>query len=78
MPGGIKNRAESHDCSIRTFHLSSASTDRGSHTGDTRVFRTSYAEHPAYVPAAQRAGALWDEIGGEVRATFPAFQLPAG
>ena len=50
--------------------MSSASTDRGSHTGDTRVFRTSYAEHPDYVPAAQRAGALWDELGAEEGSTF--------
>jgi sarcosine oxidase len=44
--------------------------DRGSHTGDTRVFRTAYAEHPDYVPLAQHAGALWDRLGGEEGATF--------
>jgi sarcosine oxidase len=44
--------------------------DRGSHTGDTRVFRTAYAEHPDYVPLAQRAGALWDRLGVEEGATF--------
>jgi sarcosine oxidase len=44
--------------------------DRGSHTGDTRVFRTVYAEHPDYVPLAERAGALWDELGAEEGATF--------
>lgn len=33
----------------------------GSHSGDTRVFRTAYAEHPDYVPLAQRAGDLWDQ-----------------
>ncbi len=35
--------------------------NRGSHSGDTRVFRIAYAEHPDYVPLAQRAGTLWDE-----------------
>jgi len=36
---------------------------RGSHSGDTRVFRIAYAEHPDYVPLAQRAGELWEEHG---------------
>jgi sarcosine oxidase len=44
--------------------------DRGSHTGDTRVFRTAYAEHPDYVPLAQRAGVLWDRLGSEEGETF--------
>src|SRR5688572_9332003 len=39
--------------------------DRGSHSGDTRVFRTAYAEHPDYVPLAVRAGQLWDSFGAE-------------
>ena len=34
---------------------------RGSHSGDSRVFRIAYAEHPNYVPLAQRASELWDE-----------------
>jgi len=33
---------------------------RGSHSGATRVFRLAYAEHPGYVPLAQRAETLWD------------------
>jgi sarcosine oxidase len=33
---------------------------RGSHSGDTRVFRIAYAEHPDYVPLAARASELWD------------------
>jgi monomeric sarcosine oxidase len=36
---------------------------RGSHSGDTRVFRTAYAEHPDYVPLALRAAVLWRELG---------------
>lgn len=39
--------------------------DRGSHSGATRVFRIAYAEHPDYVPLAQRAGMLWDRYGKE-------------
>jgi sarcosine oxidase len=34
---------------------------RGSHSGDTRIFRTAYAEHPSYVPLALRSRELWDE-----------------
>ena len=43
---------------------------RGSHSGDTRVFRTAYAEHPDYVPLALRAGALWDKLAADEGATF--------
>lgn len=39
--------------------------DRGSHSGATRVFRIAYAEHPDYVPLAQRAGMLWDRYADE-------------
>jgi monomeric sarcosine oxidase len=38
---------------------------QGSHSGDTRVFRTAYAEHPDYVPLAIRAGDLWDRLGAD-------------
>lgn len=34
---------------------------RGSHSGDTRIFRAAYGEHHNYVPLALRAGILWDE-----------------
>lgn len=44
--------------------------DRGSHSGDTRVFRVVYAEHPEYVPLAQRAGQLWDRLGEEAGTVF--------
>ncbi|MBK9170936.1 MAG: N-methyl-L-tryptophan oxidase [Bryobacterales bacterium] len=37
----------------------------GSHSGETRVFRTAYAEHPDYVPLAVRSGELWDRFGEE-------------
>jgi sarcosine oxidase len=39
--------------------------NRGSHSGDTRVYREAYAEHPDYVPIARRAGQLWDDFGRE-------------
>ena len=35
----------------------------GSHTGETRVYREAYAEHPDYVPLALLAGRLWEEHG---------------
>src|SRR5262245_7891561 len=44
--------------------------DRGSHSGDTRVFREAYAEHPDYVPLAQQAGLLWDRLGQDAGAVF--------
>lgn len=37
----------------------------GSHSGDTRVFRTAYAESPLYVELARHAGTLWDSYGEE-------------
>jgi monomeric sarcosine oxidase len=39
--------------------------DRGSHSGATRVFRIAYAEHPDYVPLAQRSGTLWNRYAEE-------------
>jgi sarcosine oxidase len=36
---------------------------QGSHSGETRVFRTAYYEHPSYTPLAQRSGLLWDRLG---------------
>ncbi len=37
----------------------------GSHSGETRVFRQAYAEHPDYVPLARLAGHLWEEFGSQ-------------
>ncbi|MDY3562599.1 N-methyl-L-tryptophan oxidase [Gemmata sp. JC673] len=36
--------------------------DRGSSHGHTRIIRTAYAEHPAYVPLARRAFERWYEL----------------
>lgn len=44
--------------------------DRGSHSGDTRVYREAYAEHPDYVPIAQHAGRLWARFGAEAGRAF--------
>jgi sarcosine oxidase len=35
---------------------------RGSSHGHTRIIRTAYYEHPAYVPLVRRAFALWHEL----------------
>jgi sarcosine oxidase len=51
--------------SVIGFDQFSPPHDRGSHSGETRVFRTAYAEHPDYVPLALRAGVLWDKFGAE-------------
>lgn len=39
--------------------------ERGSHSGETRVYREAYAEHEDYVPLAVLAGQLWDQYGKE-------------
>ncbi len=36
--------------------------DRGSHSGDTRIFRHAYAESPDYVPLVLRADELWQDL----------------
>ncbi|MGB6043112.1 MAG: N-methyl-L-tryptophan oxidase [Pirellulales bacterium] len=36
--------------------------DRGSSHGQTRIIRQAYFEHPDYVPLAQRAYDLWDQL----------------
>ena len=41
---------------------------RGSHSGQTRIFRLAHYDTPKYVPLAQRAGRLWDELSSELGA----------
>jgi len=36
--------------------------DRGSHHGDTRMFRMAYYEHSDYVPLLKRSRELWLEL----------------
>jgi monomeric sarcosine oxidase len=38
----------------------------GSHSGETRVFRTAYYEHPSYTPLAVHSGFVWDRLGEEI------------
>lgn len=42
--------------------------DRGSSTGDTRIFRTAYFEGPGYVPLLQAALPLWRALESETGA----------
>jgi sarcosine oxidase len=37
----------------------------GSHSGQTRIFRLAHYDTPKYVPLAQRAGRLWDQLSEE-------------
>ena len=39
--------------------------NRGSHTGDSRLIRRAYFEHPDYVPLLTEAYRLWDAIEQE-------------
>jgi sarcosine oxidase len=36
--------------------------DHGSHSGQSRIIRKAYFEHPAYVPLLQRAYNNWEEL----------------
>lgn len=38
----------------------------GSHTGETRLIRKAYFEHPNYVPLLQRAYQLWEQLEDKV------------
>jgi len=53
---------------MRVLGLDASSIPNGhsSHTGQTRVFRVAYAEHPDYVPLLRRAQAAWVELGHDV------------
>jgi monomeric sarcosine oxidase len=39
---------------------------RGSHSGNTRVYRIAYPEGTGYVQLAQRAGELWDQASAQL------------
>lgn len=39
--------------------------ERGSHTGQSRLIRKAYFEHPNYVPLLKRAYELWEELEDE-------------
>jgi monomeric sarcosine oxidase len=44
--------------------------DRGSSHGQTRMIRKAYFEHPDYVPLAEHAYRLWEELSAERRQTL--------
>ena len=48
-------------CSVIGFDQFTPPHGRGSHSGNTRVYRVAYPEGTGYVRLAQRAGKLWDE-----------------
>ncbi len=50
---------------------------QGSSHGETRIVRQAYFEHPDYVPLAQRAYELWDELG-QGRPDGPLLHLSGG
>jgi monomeric sarcosine oxidase len=39
---------------------------RGSHSGNTRIYRVAYPEGSGYVPLTQAAGALWDQAAEQL------------
>ena len=39
---------------------------RGSHSGNTRIYRVAYPEGSGYVPLTQHAGALWDQAAEQL------------
>ena len=41
--------------------------DQGSSHGQTRIIRRAYFEHPSYVPLANRAFEMWDELNKRYR-----------
>jgi sarcosine oxidase len=52
--------------SVIGFDQYSPPHHQGSHSGETRVFRTAYYEHPSYTPLAQRSGSsgiVWEKMG---------------
>jgi sarcosine oxidase len=39
--------------------------DKGSHTGQSRIIRKAYFEHPDYVPLLERAYSIWNDLEEE-------------
>jgi monomeric sarcosine oxidase len=52
-------------CSVAGFDQFTPPHGRGSHSGATRIYRVAYAEGSGYVPLAQKAGVLWDQVSEE-------------
>jgi sarcosine oxidase len=53
-------------CSVAGFDQFTPPHGRGAHSGSTRIYRVAYAEGSGYVPLAQKAGALWDQVSEEI------------
>ena len=49
--------------------------DQGSSHGQTRIFRRAYFEHPNYVPLANRAFEMWDELNKRHRTSLEIKEL---
>ena len=49
--------------------------DRGSSHGQTRIIRRAYFEHPSYVPLANRAFEMWDELNKRHRTSMEIKEL---
>ncbi len=49
--------------------------DRGSSHGQTRIIRRAYFEHPNYVPLANRAFEMWDELNKRHRTSIEIKEL---
>src|ERR1700761_804574 len=49
-------------CSVAGFDQFTPPHGRGAHSGATRIYRVAYAEGSGYVPLAQTAGMLWDQV----------------
>ncbi len=64
--GGIGSAAAYHlarrGMSVLGFEQFPLVHDQGSSHGETRIIRTAYYEHPAYVPLVRRSFALWREL----------------
>jgi sarcosine oxidase len=64
--GGMGSAAAFHlarrGLSVLGFEQFPLGHDRGSSHGQTRIIRTAYYEHPAYVPLVRRASDLWREL----------------
>jgi monomeric sarcosine oxidase len=52
-------------CSVAGFDQFTPPHGRGAHSGATRIYRVAYAEGSGYVPLAQKAGVLWDQVSEE-------------
>jgi sarcosine oxidase len=60
----------SRGCQVLGLDQFSVPHESGSHTGQSRIIRKAYFEHPDYVPLLERAYRNWDDIERETGATL--------